>query len=108
MDNSLRFWLIVGVLGVCTLGIRASFILMTGKLSGNEACLNLLRFIPVSVFAALSVPALIFARSGSYDFQGNERLLAGFVAILVAWYSKSILATIGSGMLVLWLLKWMI
>ena len=36
---------------------------------------------------------------------GNTRLLAGIVAILVAWYSKNTLLTILAGMIALLLLQ---
>ncbi|MCA9949547.1 MAG: AzlD domain-containing protein [Anaerolineales bacterium] len=36
---------------------------------------------------------------------GNGRLLAGLVAIIVAWKTKNVLLTIIVGMIVLWLLQ---
>jgi len=36
----------------------------------------------------------------------NTRLLAGLVAILVAWVSRSTLVTIIAGMLALFVLQW--
>jgi len=37
----------------------------------------------------------------------NLRLLAGLLAAAVAWYSRSVLATLATGMGALWLLEWL-
>jgi branched-subunit amino acid transport protein len=36
---------------------------------------------------------------------GNERLLAGLVAVLIAWRTRSVLFTLGGGMATLWALQ---
>jgi hypothetical protein len=48
----------------------------------------------------------LFLDDGALDLSlGNTRLLAGLIAILVAWFSKNTLITILAGMLALFLLK---
>ena len=36
---------------------------------------------------------------------GNERLLAGVVAILVAWRTRNVIWTVGVGLVTLWVLQ---
>jgi hypothetical protein len=46
----------------------------------------------------------LFLRNGLLDISmGNTRLLAGLVAVLVAWFSKNTLVTIIAGMVALFL-----
>jgi branched-subunit amino acid transport protein len=106
VDSHLKFWLVVCTLGFSTYAIRASFILLVNGRQLKDVRLDILRFIPASVFAALSIPALVFSKSGAFEFAGMERIIAGIFAVIVAWYSKSILLTIASGMIMLWLLRW--
>jgi hypothetical protein len=37
---------------------------------------------------------------------GNERLLAGLLAVGAAWYTRNVLWTIGVGMAILWLVQY--
>jgi branched-subunit amino acid transport protein len=64
-----------------------------------------LRFVPPAVLAALITPALLMP-AGSIELSlGNERLLAGVLAFLVAWRTRSTWLTIAAGMLTLWFLS---
>ena len=64
-----------------------------------------LRFVPIAVLTAILVPEVIFAESGNMSFQGNFRLLAAGIAVIVAQNTRSVIATICFGMLSLWLLE---
>jgi branched-subunit amino acid transport protein len=59
------------------------------------------------VLSALIFPELIYpSPSNQLDISlGNTRLLAGIIAILVAWYSKNTLLTILAGMIALFVLQ---
>jgi len=64
-----------------------------------------LHYVPPAVLSAIIFPEL-FLRNDVLDISlDNIRLLAGLVAILVAWYSKNTLITIIAGMLALFLLQ---
>ena len=64
-----------------------------------------LHYVPPAVLSAIIFPEL-FLHNGVLDISfDNIRLLAGFVAILIAWYSKNTLITIIVGMLALFLLQ---
>ena len=65
-----------------------------------------LRFVPIAVLTAILVPEVIFVESGNMSFQGNFRLLAAGIAVIVAQNTRSVIATICFGMLSLWLLEW--
>ena len=53
-----------------------------------------LHYVPPAVLSAIIVPELLF-RNNALDLSFyNTRLLAGVIAILVAWFSKNTLVTI--------------
>ena len=64
-----------------------------------------LRFVPMAVLTAIIVPGLIMQNDLLDLRPDNPRLLAGLVAILVAWKTKNVLITILAGMAVFWLLQ---
>ncbi len=64
-----------------------------------------LRYVPVAVLTAIIVPEIL-ASDGTLDFSlGNARLIAGLIAALVAWRTKSALWTIAAGMAAFLVLK---
>jgi branched-subunit amino acid transport protein len=65
----------------------------------------LLRYVPPAILGALIAPE-IFAVGGAADFSpGNPRLWAALIALLTAWQTRNVLATIAIGMLALWALQ---
>jgi len=103
----MNIWLVFLLGGLLTFGMRFSFIYLLGKYEVPETMRRALRFVPPSVLTAIVVPELVM-RSGQLDFSlTNFRLLAGVIAILVAWKSKNTLLTIAVGMLALLLLEFL-
>ncbi len=97
-------WLTMLLVGAGTYLTRLSFILLFGKREIPAVVRRALRFVPPAVLTALIFPELLLP-SGSLDLSlGNERLVAGLVAALIAWRSKNVLLTILAGMAVLLLL----
>lgn len=98
-------WVTIIIVGLLTLGIRLSFMVFMGKLQISPRTQQALRFVPIAVLSALIAPALFFP-GGSFDVSlSNARLIAGILAILVAWRTKNVLLTIFSGMACLLLLQ---
>jgi branched-subunit amino acid transport protein len=93
--------------GLCTFLIRLSFIAGERWLPRSERLHALLRYVPASVLAALVAPELLVGDGAVHIATDNLRLWAGLTAILVAWLSRSVMVTIGTGMGALWLLQWL-
>jgi branched-subunit amino acid transport protein len=94
-------WLAIVAAGVGTFLLRASFLFLFERVGGVPPRLErALRYVPAAVLAALVVPAVV-AADGSPTVLGNDRLIAGAVAALVAWRTESVLATIVVGMVAL-------
>lgn len=104
MSLALIFGLIV-VIGLLTYSLRASFLVGMSGGSASPRLQRVLRFVPVAVLPALVAPALLYRDGALLLSLDNTRLIAGLIAIAVAWFSRNVLATIAVGMLALWVLS---
>lgn len=98
-------WLTVFAVGALTYLQRAFFIASRDGLPGATAFRRGLRFVPASVLVALIVPDLLLVEERLLLSPTNERLVAGLIAIAVAWRTRSILWTLLAGMAALLLLQ---
>ena len=97
-------WLAILIVGLGTYATRLSFILLFGRREIPGAVRRALRFVPPAVLTAIIFPELLLP-GGTLDLSlGNERLLAGIAAALIAWRTKNVLLTIVAGMAMLLLL----
>jgi branched-subunit amino acid transport protein len=92
-------------MGIVTFGIRLVPIVLLGRIEIPLIVQQALRFVPPAVLTAIVVPELLY-RNDQIDVSlTNARLLAGLIAIAVAWRTKNALITIGAGMIALWILS---
>ena len=101
----MNIWLVMLLGGLITFGMRFSLIYLFGRFELPETVRRALHYVPPAVLSAIIFPEL-FLPSGTLDLSlENTRLLAGLIAILVAWFTRNTLITILAGMLALFLLK---
>ena len=101
----MSIWLVMLGVGLLTFATRLSFILLFGRYSIPPGLERALRYVPPAALTAIIFPEML-APAGVLDISfGNLRLLAGLVAILIAWRSKNIFLTILVGMAALLLLQ---
>jgi branched-subunit amino acid transport protein len=92
--------------GLITFGMRFSFIFLFGKFHIPETVRKALHYVPPAVLSAIVFPEL-FLPNGTLSLSfANHRLLAGLVAMAVAWFTKNTLLTILVGMIALFVLQW--
>ncbi len=104
----MNIWLVMLVAGLLTFGIRLSFIILFSHSAMPAWLQRTLKFVPPAVLSAIILPELII-NNNKFDFSlGNARLLAGVVAILVAWRGRNALVTILVGMAALFLFTWLL
>jgi branched-subunit amino acid transport protein len=102
-------WAAIALIGVCTFGIRLSFIYLFGRIEEVPPRVErVLRYVPAAVLAALVVPAVVTVGPTIEATLVDERLLAGAVAAGVAWRTEDVFATITLGMGTLWLLRFVV
>jgi branched-subunit amino acid transport protein len=102
----MNIWWVMLAGGLLTFGMRMSFIYLFGRLQIPETVKRSLRFVPPAVLSAIVAPALLMPDYSMDISLGNFRLMAGVVAILVAWRTRNTLLTILAGMAALLLIMW--
>ncbi|MNO47608.1 Branched-chain amino acid transport protein (AzlD) [compost metagenome] len=66
-----------------------------------------LHYVPTAVLTAIVVPGMLLPDGQNWALQlDNAYLLAGLAAMAIAAFSRHLLATIGGGLLVFFLLRW--
>ena len=105
----MNVWLVMLLGGLITFAIRFSliYLLADGRFEIPETMRRALHYVPPAVLSAIIFPEL-FVRNGALALSlDNTRLLAGLIAIAVAWFSKNTLLTILAGMAALFVLQWL-
>lgn len=102
----MNLWLVVIVAGVLTFLIRLSFISLLANREMPPLAQRALSFVPPAVMTAIVFPELLIRDAHLAVNMDNHRLMAGVIAILVAWRFKKIMPTIVAGMAALWLLQY--
>ena len=101
-------WLVILGVGACTFLLRASFIVFADPHRFPHRFRQALKYVPPAVLAAIVLPALAM-RDGAIDLTlDNPRWIAGLAAAAIAAWTRNTFATIGLGMVALWLLQWAI
>jgi branched-subunit amino acid transport protein len=103
--NTWQVWLTVIGMGVVTLAVRMSFILLPADARVPELLKRSLVYIGAAVLPALVMPDVLFrGQVGAYGFD-PLRLVAAILAGLVAWRTRSIFATLATGLGALLLMR---
>ena len=103
----MNIWLVMLFGGLITFGIRFSLIYLFGKFKIPETMRKALHYVPPAVLSAIIFPELLLHDGTLNVSLENTRLLAGLIAVLVAWFSRNTLITIVVGMLALLLLQFL-
>ncbi|HYG55881.1 MAG TPA: AzlD domain-containing protein [Burkholderiales bacterium] len=101
-------WLAMLGMGIVTLGLRASFLLLPERVQLPGWLRRALRYVPAAVLTAIWAPELLLEKGVLALTPANEKLLAGVAAIAVAWRWRLSLATIVAGILALHFFAWLI
>jgi branched-subunit amino acid transport protein len=94
----MNIWLVMLLGGLLTFATRLSFIFLLDRIKVPDWFRRGLRFVPVAVLSAIILPELTNPGGNLLLPWRNPQLLAGLVAILVAWKTKNVLLTIAAGM----------
>jgi branched-subunit amino acid transport protein len=100
------WWLILGMTAI-TFGLRYSLFAFP-RLRFAPVVRQGLHYVPTAVLTAIVVPGMLLPDGEHWALSlDNAYLLAGLVAIAIAAVTRHVLATIGGGLLVFFLLRWM-
>jgi branched-subunit amino acid transport protein len=102
-------WLVVLAGGVGTFALKASFVVVVGRVDDIPPRVErALEFVPAAVLAALVLPAVIAVEPTGTALPAvgySPKLPAAVLAAVVAWKTKNVPATIAVGMIALWTLE---
>ena len=103
----MTLWLIILGMTVVTFAGRASFLLLPAHVQLPELFVRSLRYVPAAVLTAIWAPELLLQKGVLSLALSNERLLAGMVAIAIAWRYRVTFGTIVAGLAALHFFDWM-
>ena len=98
-------WLTIAGAAAVTFALRLSFIALLGRIEIPPLLSRALRFVPAAILTAVVIPLLLYDEGDLEISLGNERLVAGLVAALICWRTRSALLTLVGGMAMLWTLQ---
>ncbi len=103
----MTLWLIILGMTVVTFAGRASFLLLPAHVQLPELFVRSLRYVPAAVLTAIWAPELLLQKGVLSLALSNERLLAGMVAIAIAWRYRVTFGTIVAVLAALHFFDWM-
>ena len=100
-------WVTIIAAGLLTYATRLFPIISYGRFEMPSQVERALRFVPVAVLTAIFLPEMAYIQEELMLSFRNPRLLAGLLAIVIAWRTKNVMYTILVGMLTLWVLQYL-
>ena len=97
-------WALIIYCGLITYLTRFSMIALIKKEMFNDRIREVLSYVPSAIFPAIIFPAIFLDSSGSILVEDNPKIMAALIAALIGIFSRSIIATIFSGLASYWFL----
>ena len=97
-------WALIIYCGLITYLTRFSMIALIKKEMFNDRIRQVLSYVPSAIFPAIIFPAIFLDNSGSLLIEDNPKIIAALIATLIGIFSRSIIATIFSGLTSYWFL----
>ncbi len=88
--------------GIITFLTRFSMVALLKKEMFNDRIREVLSYVPSAIFPAIIFPAIFLDNSGSLHLIDNPKIFAAIIAMAVGIFSRSIIATIFSGLASYW------
>ena len=95
-------WALIIYCGLITFFTRFSMIALIKKEMFNDRVRQVLSYVPSAIFPAIIFPAIFLDNSGSILIGNNPKIMAALIATLIGIFSRSIIATIFSGLASYW------
>ena len=95
-------WSLIIYCGIITYLTRFSMIALIKKEMFNDRIREVLSYVPSAIFPAIIFPAIFLDSSGSILIENNPKIIAALIATLIGIFSRSIIATIFSGLASYW------
>ena len=96
-------WTLIICCGLITFLTRFSMIALLKKEMFNDKLREILSYVPSAIF-----PAIFINDSGSFQIDDNPKIIAAIIAMVIGVFTRSIIATIFSGLASYWFLIFVI
>ncbi len=101
-------WALIIYCGLITYLTRFSMIALIKKEMFNDRVREVLSYVPSAIFPAIIFPAIFLDNSGSLILGDNPKIIAAIIATIIGIFSRSIIATIFSGLASYWFIIFVI
>ena len=101
-------WALILYCGLVTYLTRFTMIALIKKEMFNDRIREILSFVPSAIFPAIIFPAIFINDTGSFQIEDNPKIVAALIAVIIGIYSRSIIATIFSGLASYWFIIFII
>ena len=95
-------WALIIYCGLITYLTRFSMIALIKKEMFNDRIREVLSYVPSAIFPAIIFPAIFLDNSGLILTENNPKIIAAIIATVIGIFSRSIIATIFSGLASYW------
>lgn len=103
--DAIYLWTLLIAMAIGTYAIRLSFLEVFHHVDEVPSRVEqTLKYMPAAVIAAILLPKLVLVEGDLLLSIGNEKLLAGALATVVAWLTRNMAATLIVGLGSLWIL----
>ena len=97
-------WSTIIYCGIITYLTRFSTLFLLKEDILNDRTKKILSYVPSAIFPAIIFPPIFLDSAGSLDIDNNPKILATLFAIIIGFFSRSIIATIFGGLISYWFL----
>ena len=97
-------WTLIIYCGLITYLTRFTMIALIKKEMFNDRIREILSFVQSAIFPAIIFPAIFINETGLFQIEENPKILAAIIAMVIGILSRSIIATIFSGLASYWFL----
>ena len=97
-------WALIIYCGLITYLTRFSMIALIKKEMFNDRIREILSYVPSAIFPAIIFPAIFINDIGLIEIEGNLKIIAAIIAMIIGVITRSIIATIFSGLISYWFL----
>ena len=101
-------WVLIIYCGLITYLTRFSMIALIKKEMFNDRIREVLSYVPSAIFPAIIFPAIFLDNNGSFILEDNPKIIAAIIATIIGIFSRSIIATIFSGLASYWFIIFVI
>ena len=97
-------WLSIIIAGIVTYFARMTMVALVSRDMLGDRIKAVLAYVPSAVFPAIIFPGVFINDYGTFIEMNDPKIFGAFVAIIVGYFSRNVIATILSGLFSYWMI----